>query len=199
MINPLTIHSVLADLNLHCPYTEPILFYFIYSFFFIMLSPKYQIFYKIQSQKRRDLMLYAPSHANLSNKITFLFFLFPSVFSFFLLLFFSPSVFPFSFCLFLFPFSFCRGELLHCIVKRAFLIYSQIFVQSRKHITISQKTPGFSVCKLSLLKTPWEKEKLLVTSNSSFSHSVFYPCGLLPAIFIKFKSVVCRIFQLGRV
>ena len=27
----------------------------------------------------------------------------------------------------------------------------------------------------SLLKTPWEKEKLLVTSNFSFSHSVFYP------------------------
>ena len=27
----------------------------------------------------------------------------------------------------------------------------------------------------SLLKTLWEKEKLLVTSNFSFSHSVFYP------------------------
>ena len=29
----------------------------------------------------------------------------------------------------------------------------------------------------SLLKTLWEKEKLLVTSNFSFSHSVFYPFG----------------------
>ena len=29
----------------------------------------------------------------------------------------------------------------------------------------------------SLLKTLWENEKLLVTSNSSFSHSVFYPFG----------------------
>ena len=28
-----------------------------------------------------------------------------------------------------------------------------------------------------LLKTLWEKEKLLVTSNFSFSHSVFYPFG----------------------
>ena len=27
----------------------------------------------------------------------------------------------------------------------------------------------------SLLKTQWEKEKLLITSNFSFSHSVFYP------------------------
>ena len=29
----------------------------------------------------------------------------------------------------------------------------------------------------SLLKTLWEKEKLLVTSNFSFSHCVFYPFG----------------------
>ena len=29
----------------------------------------------------------------------------------------------------------------------------------------------------SLLKTLWEKEKLLVTSNFSFSHSVFFPFG----------------------
>ena len=31
--------------------------------------------------------------------------------------------------------------------------------------------------KTSLLKTLWEKEKLLVTSNFSFSHSVFYRFG----------------------
>ena len=31
--------------------------------------------------------------------------------------------------------------------------------------------------KTSLLKTLWEKEKLLVMSNFSFSHSVFYPFG----------------------
>ena len=29
------------------------------------------------------------------------------------------------------------------------------------------------VCCISLMKTLWEKEKLLVTSNFSFSHSVF--------------------------
>ena len=39
-----------------------------------------------------------------------------------------------------------------------------------------QNKPLFScVCSTSLLKTQWEKEKLLVTSNFSFSHSVFYP------------------------
>ena len=47
------------------------------------------------------------------------------------------------------------------------------------------------VCRTSLLKTLWEREKLLVTSNFSSSYSVFYPFGGLPAIFIKFKIVVC--------
>ena len=55
------------------------------------------------------------------------------------------------------------------------------------------------VCSTSLLETLREKEKLLVTSNFSFSHSVFYPFQELSAIFIKFKIVVCKLFQLGRV
>ena len=55
------------------------------------------------------------------------------------------------------------------------------------------------VCIKSLLKTLWEKEKLLVTSNFSFSHSVFYPFGELSAMFIKFNAFVCRLFQFGRV
>ena len=41
------------------------------------------------------------------------------------------------------------------------------------------------VCYTSLLKTLREKEKLLITSNFSFSHSVFYPFGELSAIFNK--------------
>ena len=51
----------------------------------------------------------------------------------------------------------------------------------------------------SLLKTLWEKEKLLVTSSFSFSHSVFYPFGWLSAIFIQLEIVVCKLFQFGRV
>ena len=54
-------------------------------------------------------------------------------------------------------------------------------------------------CSTSLLKTLWEKEKLLVRSNFSFSHSVFYPFGGLAAIFIKLEIVVCKLFQFGRV
>ena len=42
------------------------------------------------------------------------------------------------------------------------------------------------LCSTSLLKTLWEKKKLLVTSNFSFSHSVFYLFEEISAIFIKF-------------
>ena len=55
------------------------------------------------------------------------------------------------------------------------------------------------VCCTSLLKTLWEKEKLLVTSNFSFSHRVFYPVGGFFTIFINFKIFVCNLFQFGRV
>ena len=55
------------------------------------------------------------------------------------------------------------------------------------------------VSSTSLLKTLWEKEKLLVTSNFSFSHSVFYLFWELYATFIKFKIVICKLFQFGRV
>ena len=55
------------------------------------------------------------------------------------------------------------------------------------------------VCSTSLLITLWEKEKLLVMSHFSFSHSVFYPDGEVSAIFLKFKFVVYKLFQFGRV
>ena len=42
-------------------------------------------------------------------------------------------------------------------------------------LALSQTSPVFlRVCSTSLLKTPWEKKKLLVTSNFFFSRSVFY-------------------------
>ena len=47
------------------------------------------------------------------------------------------------------------------------------------------------VCSICLLKTLREKEKLLATSNFSFSHSVFYLFRKLSAIFIKLKN--CRL------
>ena len=50
-----------------------------------------------------------------------------------------------------------------------------------------------------LLKTQREKEKLLVTSNFSFSHGVFYHFGEFCTIFIQPKIVVCKPFQFRRV
>ena len=50
-----------------------------------------------------------------------------------------------------------------------------------------------------LLKTLRVKEKLLVTSNFSFSLSVFYLFGEPSAIFSKIEIVVCKLFQFGRV
>ena len=55
-------------------------------------------------------------------------------------------------------------------------------------------------CSKSLSKTLWEKEKLLVTSNFSFSRSFFFnPFGELYDILIKHEIVVCKLFQFGRV
>ena len=68
------------------------------------------------------------------------------------------------------------------------------------HLNPFPNKPWFlRVCRISLLKTLWEKEKLLVTSNFSFSHSVFYPFGELSAIAITFEIVVCKLFEFGRV
>ena len=44
-----------------------------------------------------------------------------------------------------------------------------------------------------------EKEKLLLTNNFSFSHSVFYPFGEVSIIFVEFEIVICKLFQLKRV
>ena len=55
------------------------------------------------------------------------------------------------------------------------------------------------VCITSLLKTLWQKEELLVTSNFSFSRNVFYRLREHSAIFIKFEIVVCKLFQFGSV
>ena len=56
------------------------------------------------------------------------------------------------------------------------------------------------VCSTSLLKTLWEKEKLLIMSNFSFFPTVFSTLlDGLSAIFSKFEIVVCLLFEFGRV
>ena len=50
----------------------------------------------------------------------------------------------------------------------------------------------------SLLKTLWEKEKLLVKSNFSFSHRVFYSFLELSAIFTKFENCLLQILTVWK-
>ena len=67
-------------------------------------------------------------------------------------------------------------------------------------LTLFLTSPGFlRVCSTNLLKTLCEKEKLLVTSNFSFSHKVFIHFEELSTIFIKLKIVICELFQFRRV
>ena len=67
-------------------------------------------------------------------------------------------------------------------------------------LTLSHSRPGFNVSAVQVFwKHGGKKEKLLVTSNFSFSHSVFYQFWELFAIFIKFEIAVCKLFQFGRV
>ena len=87
---------------------------------------------------------------------------------------------------------FCRLQMLSIwpSLKFYLLVKSQPFLEQAL----------FSlVCKTSLFKTLLEKDKLLIMSNSSFFHSVFYPFGELFAIFIEFKIVVCKLLKFGRV
>ena len=53
------------------------------------------------------------------------------------------------------------------------------------------------VCCTNLLKTRWEKEKLLVTSNYSFPHSVFDLFRVFSAILIRFSNNSCRLQTLS--
>ena len=53
------------------------------------------------------------------------------------------------------------------------------------------------VCSTSLLKTLWKKEKLLLTSNLSYSHSVFYPFGRLSAISSNLKLLSANSLSLN--
>ena len=87
-----------------------------------------------------------------------------------------------------------------CVVKK------QIFSNGKNihvivfHFNPFPNKPWFlRVCRTSLLKTLLEKEKLLIMSNFSFSHSVFYLFRERSAVFIKSEIVVCKLFQFGSI
>ena len=74
------------------------------------------------------------------------------------------------------------------------------YLQLSRRLNSFPNKPWFlRVWRTSLLKTLWEKKKLLVTSNFFFSHSVFFPFVEISAVFIKFEIVVCKLLQFGPV
>ena len=73
-------------------------------------------------------------------------------------------------------------------------IFDRIEIGTNMFNLFPNKPLFLRVCSIGLLKTLREKEKLLVTINFSFFHSVFFPFGELSAIFIKFEIVVCKLF-----
>ena len=94
-----------------------------------------------------------------------------------------------------------RGKMRNCLNEQ-FDLFPNVFHGTcilKSFYPFPNKPWFLRVCSTSLFKTLWEKEKLLVTSNFSFSHSVFYSFGELSAIFTKFRLVICKLFQFGRV
>ena len=83
---------------------------------------------------------------------------------------------------------------LHCKII-AVCSWPTLYVKGYQVNPFPNKPWFLRVCRTSLLKTLWEKKKLLVTSNFSFSHSVFYLLRELSAIFIEFEIVVCKLLQ----
>ena len=82
--------------------------------------------------------------------------------------------------------------------------YKEIRVQGPS--SSSNKSPWFfnsfpnkpwflRVCSTRLLKTLWEKEKLLVTSNFSFSPQCFLPFSRTFRHFHQYQIVVCKTFS----
>ena len=91
---------------------------------------------------------------------------------------------------------------LHAVKGPAYMLfYFNCETSSTFYFNPFPKKPWFlRVCSTSLLKkNSGKRRNLLITSNFSCSHNVFYPSDKLPAILINFQIVLCKFFQLGRV
>ena len=86
----------------------------------------------------------------------------------------------------------CDKNLQHYHVKK---LLSRFHIPSEIN-HFPNKSWFIRVCSTSLLKTLWEKEKLLVTSNFPFSHHVFYPFEDFTSIFFKFELSSANSFSL---
>ena len=71
-----------------------------------------------------------------------------------------------------------------------------LFVSS---LTLHHTIPAFNTSGKELLKTLWEKEKMLVTSIFSYSHIVLYPSQHKLQYLSQNFFVVCKCFDFGLV
>ena len=70
------------------------------------------------------------------------------------------------------PFCHSMAQITRAIIIACMQMFS---ILKRKHLTQYHTISIFLPKEKGILKTLWEKEKMLVTSIFSFSHSVFYP------------------------
>ena len=96
------------------------------------------------------------------------------------------------------PLSTCSGELKNeRKMSRCSYMLSCLFTSHGPCFNPFPNKPWFlPVHSASLLKTLWKKEKLLVTSNLCFSHSVSYPFGELSELSPKLKLSFANSFRL---
>ena len=92
-----------------------------------------------------------------------------------------------------------QGQILWSHFPKQWLFSGALVFHKQSLLTLSQTSPVFSRLQCRSFENTVGKEKLLVTSNFSFSRSVFYLFGELSVLFIKFEIVVCKLFQFGRV
>ena len=88
----------------------------------------------------------------------------------------------------------CHGNFLVFVFDSMEISVSFRTRSKYKHKPFPKQALVLRVCSTILLKTLWEKEKLLVTSNFSFSHSVFYQLREISAFFNRYEIAICKLF-----
>ena len=74
-------------------------------------------------------------------------------------------------------------------------VHVKFYVTKKPTLTIHQSRLLTTLNKRSLLKTLWDKEKMLVTSIFSLSHNVFNPFKNKVQVLSSIYIVLCKMFQ----
>ena len=90
---------------------------------------------------------------------------------------------------------------LHMHISTNFSFHNQTMVCDRSPSLSSVTCITHVFFNLYVYSIFWPAFRIIprLTSNFSFSHSVFYPLREFSTIFVKIKIVICRFFEFGRV